>query len=98
MRLQSRKQRRSIHAVATARRLDPLLQCGDPDGTENHFVTDDIGGGAVDAHGAGELHVLAERGADLIARGILLQPRDVEGLILGRGERLLLARRPGAAK
>src|SRR5208282_2655557 len=93
----SRRRARSIHAVA-ARRLDTLLQCGDPDGPENHFVADDIAGGAVDAHGAGELHVLAERGADLVAGSVLLEPNHVEALILGRSERLLLARRPATTE
>src|SRR5208283_4043422 len=41
----SRRRARSIHAVA-AGRLDPLLERGDADGAENHFVADHIPGGA----------------------------------------------------
>ena len=82
-----------------AGRLDPLLERGDADGAENHFVAQDIAWGSVDADGAREEPcVLTERSADLIARGILLEPSHVEALVFGRGKRLRFGRRPGVAE
>src|SRR5580704_12889379 len=69
--------------ILLPRRGDFFLQGVEPNGAHHQFGADHIARRAADAERVGELHILVDRGLDLVAVHILLDPRHVEAGIFG---------------
>src|SRR5437667_5952084 len=61
---------------------------GEADRAHDHLGAHDVARGAVKAQRLGDAHVLLDRGPDLVARHILLEPRQVEAHLFGGRERV----------
>src|SRR5215470_2647294 len=76
----------SAGRLAAARAVDLFLERVQADRADEDIVAHDVAGRAVEAERLGELKVLLDRGFDLVARHVLLDPRDVEADVLGGRE------------
>src|SRR5260370_39106326 len=73
----------SAGRLAAARAVDLFLERVQADRADEDIVAHDVAGRAVEAERLGELEVFLDRGLDLVARHVLLDPRDVETDLLG---------------
>src|SRR6266404_1416405 len=76
----------SAGRFAAARAVDLFLERVQADRADEDIVANDVAGRAVEAERLGELEVFLDRGLDLVARHVLLDPRDVETDLLGGRE------------
>src|SRR5215467_8332624 len=88
----------SAGRLAAARAVDLFLERVQADRTDEDIVAHDVAGRAVEAERLGELEVFLDRGFDLVARHVLLDPRDVEADVLGGRERARQVRLATAAE
>src|SRR6516162_9041605 len=88
----------SAGRLAAARAVDLFLERVQADRADEDIVAHDVAGCAVEAERLGELEVLLDRGFDLVARHVLLDPRDVEADVLGGRERAREVRLAAPAK
>src|SRR5215831_725029 len=88
----------SAGRLAAARAVDLFLERIQADRADEDIVAHDVAGRAVEAERLGELEVFLDRGFDLVARHVLLDPRDVEADVLGGRERARQVRLATAAE
>src|ERR1700733_4532096 len=79
-------------------RREFLFQGVQSHGADNQLGADHIARRAVDAERVGELHILVDRGLDLVAVHVLVDPRHVEAGVFGGGKRVRLVGRAASAQ
>src|SRR5262249_60029510 len=72
----------SAGRLAAARAVNLFPERVEADGADDDIAAHDVAGRAVEAERLGELEVLLDGGFDLVARHVLLDPRDVEADVL----------------